>query len=412
MPIRLNLTDVPAPEPTADPKTDPKAEPGHSNGPLGLTVEAPPEQSGQDSVSVEDPLSLDVPRFAALPNGSGSLPKYRRNNYQGLDHTDLLHIIEEIEDNRSWVSLREKLWIALIIHMMVAWYLLYGPKYIYHVRVVDPSVIMKQRQKDLTFLDLPPDALKQIKPKKPAPLSDKSRVAETPKPTLDKKTLEELEAMRRAAPPAPTPQPSAQPAPAPPAQQQQQQPGDQHPPTPPAQPLPANNQAKLEAPVQAPQPNFRSGGAASPNDQLQQAMRQAMQGRGQYGGDNGAGAPSQHSGLAGGVDVLSDTMGWDYGPYVQRVVWDTEHAWWPIIPESARPPLDKQGKVMIRFKIFPDGSVKDMILEGPSGDVALDRAAWAGITGASPFPPIPTAFKGPFLELRFYFLYNIRPGQE
>jgi outer membrane biosynthesis protein TonB len=53
-----------------------------------------------------------------------------------------------------------------------------------------------------------------------------------------------------------------------------------------------------------------------------------------------------------------------------------------------------------------------MMLEGPSGDVALDRAAWAGITGASPFPPIPKAFKGPFLELRFYFLYNIRPGDE
>jgi TonB family protein len=141
-------------------------------------------------------------------------------------------------------------------------------------------------------------------------------------------------------------------------------------------------------------------------------MRQAMQGRGQYGGDDGANAPLQHSGLNGNVDVLSDTMGWDYGPYVQRVVWDTEHAWWPIIPESARPPLDKQGKVMIRFKINPDGSVRDMMLEGPSGDVALDRAAWAGITGASPFPPIPKAFKGPFLELRFYFLYNIRPGDE
>jgi TonB family protein len=396
MPIRLNLTDAPAEEP--------KAEPSHSNGPLGLTAEAPlPEVS---------PESPDLAaRRAPASNGSGTLPKYRRNRYEGLDHTDLLHIIEEIEDNRSWVNLREKLWIALIIHMVVAWYLLYGPKYIYHVRVVDPSVIMKQRQKDLTFLDLPPDALKEVKPKTPAPLSDKSRVAETPKPTLDKKTLEELEAMRRAEPPAPAPEPSQQfAAPGAPAQPQPQ--GDQHEPTPPAQPLPSNNQAKLEAPPTAPQPNFRSG-ATNPNDQLQQAMRQAMQGRnGQYGGDSGAGLPSQHSGMNGGVDILSDTMGWDYGPYVQRVVWDTEHAWWPIIPESARPPLDKQGKVMIRFKIFPDGSVKDMMLEGPSGDVALDRAAWAGITGAAPFPPIPRTFKGPFLELRFYFLYNIRPGEE
>jgi TonB family protein len=401
MPIRLNLTDAPADEPKAGQTAEPGA---RSTGPLGLSVDAPfeelPESPGEASPSISS------------SNGSGAAPKFRRNRYEGLDHTDLLHIIEEIEDNRSWVSLREKLWIALIIHILVAWYLLYGPKYIYHVRVVDPSVIMKQRQKELTFLDLPPDALKEVKPKTPAPLSDKSRVAETPKPTLDRKTLEELEAMRRAGPqvPAPAPQPSQQPA-APAAPEPQQQ-AEQHAPTPPAQPLPQNNQAKLEAPPQAPQPSFRSS-TGNPNEQLQQAMRQAMRGgAGQYGGDNGAGLPSQHPGLNGGVDVLSDTMGWDYGPYVQRIVWDTERAWWPIIPESARPPLDKQGKVMIRFKIYPDGSVRDMILEGPSGDVALDRAAWAGITGASPYPPIPKVFKGPFLELRFYFLYNIRPGEE
>ncbi len=396
MPIRLNLS-----EPPAEPRTEPE-----SPRSLGVAVDTLPEEEPLDSSDTED-------RSEPSSNGSSKLPAFRRNKYEGLDHTDLLHIIEEIEDNRSWVSLREKLWIALIIHMLVAWYLLYGPKYIYHVRVVDPSVVMKQRQKDLTFLDLPPDALKQLKPKTPVPLSDKDRQAQTPKPTLDRKTLEQLEAMRRAGPPvpAPAPQPSQQPA-APAAPQPQGQMAEQHPPTPPAQPLPQNNQAKLEAPPQAPQPNFKSGSSTSPNEQLQQAMRQAMQGRGQYGGDNGANLPSQHSGMNGAVDVLSDTMGVDFGPYIQRVIWDTEHAWWPIIPESARPPLDKQGKVMIRFKIYPDGSVHDMVLEGPSGDVALDRAAWAGITGASPFPQIPRQFKGPFLELRFYFLYNIRPGEE
>jgi TonB family protein len=398
MPIRLNLTDPPArpapePESTSSPST-------------GVGVDTlPPEESAESAGGSE----RSAPNFI----GTGNLPSWRRRSYEELDPTDLLHIIDELEGNRGWASLREKLWIALIIHMLVAWYLLYGPKYIYHVRVVDPSVVMKQRQKELTYLDLPPDALKQLKPKTVAPLSDKDRQAETRKPTLDRKTLEELEAMKRAGPPEPAPQPSQQPvAPAAPPAQQQPQVAEQRPPTPPAQPLPQNNAAKLEAPPMAPQPNFRSGNAGNPNEQLQQAMRQAMQGKGQYGGDDGANAPSQHSGLNGNVDVLSDTMGWDYGPYVQRVVWDTEHAWWPIIPESARPPLDKQGKVMIRFKIFPDGSVRDMMLEGPSGDVALDRAAWAGITGASPFPPIPKAFKGPFLELRFYFLYNIRPGDE
>jgi TonB family protein len=396
MPIRLNLTDAPAEEPAAEPQS----------AALGVAVAVPPGAvpSGLSDSGTEPPVPAS--------NGSAAVAAFRRSRYAEYDHTDLLHVIDELEGSRNWVSLREKLWIALVIHLLIAWYLLYGPKYIYHVRVVDPSVILKQRQKELTFLDLPPDALKPVKPKTVAPLSDKDRVAETPKPILDRKTLEELEAMRRAAPPAPAPQPSQAPEAPAPAPQPQGQVAEQHPPTPPAQPLPQNNQAKLEAPPMAPEPSFRSGSAVNPNEQLQQAMRQAMQGRGQYGGDDGANAPSQHSGLNGNVDVLSDTMGWDYGPYVQRVIWDTEHAWWPIIPESARPPLDKQGKVMIRFKIYPDGSVHDMMLEGPSGDVALDRAAWAGITGASPFPPIPKAFKGPFLELRFYFLYNIRPGDE
>lgn len=208
---------------------------------------------------------------------------------------------------------------------------------------------------------------------------------------------------RAPAPPQPQQAPTV---PAPP----QPQVAQQHAPSPPAQPLPQNNQARLEAPPVAPEPNF---GAApvNPNEQMQQAMRNAMR-AGQYGGDGGAGLTPQHPGEQSAVEVLSDTMGWDYGPYLQRVIADTKRAWYPIIPEEARPPLDKQGKVMIRFKILPDGTVTDMLLEGPSGDVALDRSAWGGITGAAPFPAIPKAFKGPYLELRFYFLYNILPGQE
>ncbi len=364
-------------------------------------------------VAAESPREEDSD--AASPpdssNGSASVAAFRRSRYEEYDHTDLLHVIDELEGNRNWISLREKLWIALIIHMMIAWYLFYGPKYIYHVRVIDPSVIMKQRQKELTFLDMPPDALKQEKPKPTNIISDKDRVAETPHPTIDRKTLEELEAMRRAEEPKPNPAPPQQQAPAAPAPPQPQV-AERRAPSPPAQPLPQNNQAHLEAPPMAPQPNF-STGPSNPNEQLQQAMRNAMQdGAGQYSGDGGLGAPSQHPGNEGAVDVLSDTMGVDFGPYIQRVIWDTKRAWYPIIPESARPPLDKQGRVLIRFKILPDGSVTDMHLDSPSGDVSLDRAAWAGITGAAPYAPLPKAFKGPYLELRFYFLYNIRPGDE
>jgi len=373
--------------------------------PIRVTpTEVPVEQPEAEASLRPEDVPASIP--PATSNGSGPRAFRYANRYEELDHTDLLHVIDQLEGDRNWASLREKLWIALIIHLLIVWYLFYGPKYIFHVRVVDPSVVLRQRQKDLTYLNLPPDAIKP--PPKPKPtniISDKTRVAETPHPTLDRKTLEELEAMRRAGPPAPTQAPPAQtPAPAPAQPQEAQQR-----PTPPAQPLPQNNQAKLDAPPMAPIPNINAG-SSNPNEQLQQEMRQAMRGSG--GGDSGLGQPAQNQGLNGSVRILSDTMGVDFGPYIQRVIFDTEQSWWPIIPDEARPPFNKQGQTYIRFKILPNGNVTDMHLDGPSGDVALDRAAWAGITGAAPFPPLPRSFKGPFLELRFDFLYNLEPGQQ
>jgi TonB family protein len=353
------------------------------------------------------PITVVPPSPPSTP--PEQLPSARRSvRYEDLELHDLLNVIEELEGSRNWVSLREKMWIALIIHMLIFWYLFYGPKYLFNVKVIDPSTVLKQHEKEMTYLDLPPDALKQIKPKQAPAISDKNRVAQSRHPTLDKKTLDQLEAMRRAGPPAPAPAPAPQPSQAPPAPQVAQQPQPQ----PPAQPLPNNQQSQIEAPKPAPtKPSFDTGHSTVGQD-LQQLARQAARGTGQYGGDGGANAPSQHGGLNGAVDVLSDTMGVDFGPYIQRVIFDTKRAWYPIIPEAAQPPLDKQGRVAIRFRIYPDGSVKNMVLELPSGDVSLDRAAWGGITGASPYPVLPKGFKGPFLELRFFFLYNIKPPDQ
>ena len=331
-----------------------------------------------------------------------------RRDYEGLEAYDLLHVIDDLEDERSRALLREKIWIALLLHIVIFAYIMLGPKYIYHIKVIDPSTRMKQREKEMTFLDLPPNALKDLKPKHaPTPL-EKNRAQQAPKTTLDKKTLDQLQAMRRTSPPVPKPVP--QQAPPPPQVAQQAPPPVQRP----AQPLPQNQTSQIEAPAPRPtQPNFNSG-AVTPGEAVEQAARQAA-GRGASemgGGDAGANAPSAHGGMNGAVDILSPTLGVDFGPYIQRVIYDTKKAWYPIIPPSAQPPLSKQGKVLIRFKIMQDGSVKEMKLEGPSGDVSLDRAAWGGITGGSPFPTLPKNFKGPYLELRFYFLYNLRPGIE
>ena len=360
---------------------------------------------------------MPITEVPTNPAGAPPEPprKPRSVRYESLERHELLDVMSDLEDERSKARLREFFWVSIIVHLIIFWFLAYGPRYVFHhIRVVDPSTILKQREKELTYLDLPPDVLKQVKPKQSDVVSDKNRVAQSKNPTLDKKTLQQLQAMKRAGPPAPAPEPAPQMGQQPQQQAQASPPPPQPMPQPrPSQPLPPNQQAQLEAPKPAPtQPNFNTG-ASTAGQAVQQAARNAMRpGQVGGGGDMGANAPSEHPGTSGAVDVLSDTMGVDFGPYIRRIIYDTERSWWPIIPESARPPLLKQGKVGIRFKILPDGSVKQMILEFPSGDVALDHAAWGGITGASPYPPLPKQFKGQYLELRFYLLYNIKPGDE
>ena len=331
---------------------------------------------------------------------------WRRGDYDGAEGYDLVHVIDALEDERARVALREKIWIALILHLLLFGYIIFAPKYIWHVKVRDVTDVLKEKDKQMAYLDLPPDALKQTQPNKPAPQSDKNRQQQAPKPTLDRKTLEALEAMRRAGPPTPKPQP------APPQQPAQQQPAPPEPaPKPAPPPVPTGQNAQVEAPKPQPsKPNFTNSPQTA-GDTVQEAAKQARNGGPTYGGgDASSGAPSQHPGTTGAPDILSDTLGVDFGPYIQRVIYDTKRAWYPIIPEVAQPPISKQGRTMIRFKILPDGSVTDMHLEGPSGTVSLDRAAWAGIVSAAPFPTLPKNFKGPFLELRFYFLYNDNAG--
>jgi TonB family protein len=110
-----------------------------------------------------------------------------------------------------------------------------------------------------------------------------------------------------------------------------------------------------------------------------------------------------------GVDVLSDTMGVDFDPYVRRVHNDLLHNWAPLIPAEVLPPVSKKGIVSIRFTILPDGKIGSMKIEYPSGDPALDKAAWSAVTGEGQFPALPSEFHGPSLELRVSFFYNIAP---
>ena len=305
---------------------------------------------------------------------------------------ELLEMISELEDERRWARLREGIWIAILVHLLLLSAITWIPKYVFRVPpVIDPFDAINKR-KDLKYLDLPPDLMRKYQqPKvqiKPAPERQ---------PQIDKKTLE---AMNKAAPPLPdqtappkleTPaQPQVAPAPIPPSPKSESSVEAPHPPAVPAR------------------PNFAMG-SQNPADQLRDAMRGAARNGNTDSGAQPQGGLSRHPGAgAGGVQILSDTQGVDFSSWLHRWYYETEHTWDPLIPDEVNAPILKQGAVQIRFKVLPNGQVTDMQLEGRSGDTGLDRAAWGAITGSS-YPPLPREFHGPYLELRALFLYNEQP---
>jgi TonB family protein len=105
----------------------------------------------------------------------------------------------------------------------------------------------------------------------------------------------------------------------------------------------------------------------------------------------------------GAIDILSNTQGVDFGPYMRTIMPRVRESWYSLIPASV---VDKKGAVAIEFVITKEGNVAGMKLVGSAGDTALDRAAWAGIAASNPFPALPVEFKGKYLMLRFRFLYN------
>ena len=313
------------------------------------------------------------------------------------------HLLIQLQDDLARSRRREAAWISIIVHLVLIVLLAkldFFEKYLpWH-----PVVAVKKpaNVKDLTFLDLPPD-LQKAQPKPNTNIaSDKNRTAMTRHPQLDVKELRKSLA---------TPPPGAPGLSAPQTPQQQAQSAagiTQN--QPPARPQQTNPQiAQLQTPAT---PNVNNvfkkyAGSMSAGSAIQEAARGSKSvGQQGGGGDFGLGQGAKGRQM-GNLDVLSDTMGVDFGPYLQRVLHDVKQNWYNAIPESAQM---KKGKLSIEFAIMKDGTLAGMKLVAPSGDTPLDRAAWAGITGSAPFPQLPSEFGGQYLALRFTFFYN--PSKE
>jgi TonB family protein len=320
--------------------------------------------------------------------------------------TLLIQTRDELARSRK----REAFWISLIAHIVLILLIVNFPsleKYLPHRAVM---LVRTGRDNDkLTFLELPPDAQK-VRPPKTNIMSDKSRIAQSRAPKLNRDELKKiLDASRQGRPGMAAPAPQQAPAPPQTAQAQPQQAAQPQPPP------PANQMAKLQTPPmerKPPVPSFNTG-AMSANRTIAEAAQQAAASHGRFAGDNGdlGLGQRQNPEVMGPMEITTDTQGVDFGPYLQRVLHDVRQNWYNLIPESAMPPLLKRGKLTIEFAITKNGQIAGLRFVTGSGDVALDRAAYGGITASNPFPPLPKEFGGPYLGLRFTFFYNPDPNE-
>lgn len=332
---------------------------------------------------------------------------------------DVPALLIQLQDDLARSRKREAFWISVIVHLTLVIVIVNSDRLLQlfprrSVIMVSPSDQIKQ--KDLTYLELPPDEQKITKRPDTNAISDKNRIATSKSPHVDPKELKKILDAARAGrpgqggPPSPPPQPQQQAMAQNAPPQPQEQPQQSSPAPPP--PTNTNQTAKLTTPpMSAPKPSFNTA-PMSAGSAIEQAARAALANRGAgygsegEGGDYGLGQGRQAAKAVGQLDVLSDTMGVDFGPYLSRVVQNVRQNWYTLIPEVARAPIMKKGKVSIEFAIMKDGTVQGLRYVVSSGDVALDRAAYGGITASNPFPPLPTEFKGQYLALRFHFFYN------
>jgi TonB family protein len=339
--------------------------------------------------------------------------------YRGFNPDDVPHLLIQLQDDLSRSRKREAVWLSVILHLFVIILLWNSEKLMMLLphRTVDLAIQANADQsKDAMFLELPPDAQKLMRRPDAKVISDKDRIATSKAPQINREELKQILRSSRPGPPgenAAQPPAQGQPPQNPVAQNQQPPAGQESSGF--SQPQPSDQTARLQTPPQnRPMPNFKT--SMTPGSAIEQAELAAAANRRGYGGPGQAGefgSPGRSGAKAlDQAEILTDTMGVDFGPYLTRIVQIVKQNWYNLMPPSVYPPILKQGKLSIEFVILKDGKTTGMVVHTSSGDVALDRAAWASITASTPFPPLPKEFPGQILGLRFYYFYNLNPTGE
>jgi outer membrane biosynthesis protein TonB len=394
---------------------------GHSSIPASLPLESiaarvvVPRDLNQEAYGVREAISAplqptEMDERIAVPQGAAPPETTEAPIRPPEDLVDLDVFMTGEVNLLTTPKVEEKAkWSLITRFSSVAFHILVIAAILLQAKLFPPHVPTQQEVRtQLTFLPLP-GSYESLKPE--------VRKVPTPPPVVkvDPRILREV------APPLPQPQPAP-----PPERSIKELPSapiakpDAAPPTP--QPVtPAPKSETPRAPVKLETPDFpqpRHGlilpKSSSPGQNIQDSLREAQKmsgpqpivGGGAIPGNSAPGSGGKGT-VYGGLEMLTPTQGVDFNDYLMRVYVTVKRNWFAIMPASAE--LGDKGIVVLTFRIMRDGSVppgQPDVLR-PSGKEPLDRAAYSSIRASNPFEPLPPAFTGPYIELRYTYLYNI-----
>jgi TonB family protein len=111
-----------------------------------------------------------------------------------------------------------------------------------------------------------------------------------------------------------------------------------------------------------------------------------------------------------GLEILTPHEGVDFTAFSANLLRTVKRNWLALMPLEARDENTK-GRVAVRFGIQKDGQLSNVpVVESSSGRKALDDAAVSAVKASAPFDRLPGSFKGPSIELRLTFFYNLPPS--
>ena len=129
-----------------------------------------------------------------------------------------------------------------------------------------------------------------------------------------------------------------------------------------------------------------------------------------YGGRGGPPKlPTGYAPTPGGGSGPITANGQGGGEFASRYAWYIESVRRRIAQNWLQSTIDpavraaRQAHCVMTFRIYRDGSVKNMQLSQSSGNISMDTSAQRALLSSNPMPPLPSDYSGSYVDVTFDF---------